>query len=57
MRCYICNRETNSFKKDPDGTYVSICAQCRNAIYEMNRRYDDITEDDLILLKEVDDDC
>lgn len=51
MRCYICNKETNNFRKDPDGKYVSICPTCRGIINDYNRRYLDADEDDIKLLK------
>lgn len=53
MRCQICNKETNSYRKDPDGKYVSICGQCRSAIYEANRRYEDIEDEDFKILKQT----
>lgn len=51
MRCYICNRETQNLKKDPDGKLVCICATCRKYIYDCNRTYQDITDEDIQLLK------
>ena len=51
MRCYICNRETDNLKRDPDGRLVSICSVCRKFIYDCNRLYQDITDDDVKLLK------
>lgn len=51
MRCYICNKETNNFEKDPDGKWVSICSQCRGQVYETKRIYKDIDEDDIKVLK------
>ena len=51
MRCYICNRETNNLKRDPDGKLVSICSTCRKYIYDCNRLYEDITDDDVKILK------
>lgn len=29
MRCYICNKETTDFHKEPDGRWISLCPQCR----------------------------
>lgn len=51
MRCYICNRETNNLRRDPDGKLVSICSTCRKYIYDCNRLYQDITDDDVKILK------
>jgi NMD protein affecting ribosome stability and mRNA decay len=51
MRCYICNKETNNFEKDPDGKWISICSQCRGHVFETKRIYRDIDEDDLRVLK------
>ena len=51
MRCYICNKEPNSFRRDPDGKFVSICAQCRQHIYDCNRLYQDIEDEDIRVLK------
>ena len=47
MHCYICDRETDSFKKDFDGRYVSICSECRESIRECNKIYKDVDEDDV----------
>ena len=51
MHCYICDRETNNFRKDPDSKYVSICNVCRAAINDYNRRYLDVDDEDIKLLK------
>lgn len=51
MRCYICNRETDNLRRDPDGKLVSICSVCRKYIYDCNRLYEDITDEDIQLLK------
>lgn len=51
MRCYICNRETSNFKRDPDGKITCICSVCRKYIYDCNRTYQDITDDDVKILK------
>lgn len=49
MRCYICNRETDNFQKQPDGKYVSICSHCSNIIRDTKRKnYEDIDEQDLV---------
>lgn len=47
MHCYICDRETTNFRKDPDGTFVCICSSCRKAINDCNKIYKDIYEDDV----------
>lgn len=47
MHCYICDKETNNLRKDPDGKLVSICASCRRAINDCNKLYKDIHEDDV----------
>lgn len=51
MKCYICNRETSSFRRDPDGKYVSICSVCRSIINEHKYVYEDITDEDIKILK------
>ena len=51
MRCYICNKETNNFEKDPDGKWISVCSQCRGFVFETKRIYRDIDEEDLRVLK------
>lgn len=47
MHCYICDRETNNLRRDPDGKLVSICSSCRAAINDCNKLYKDIYEDDV----------
>lgn len=49
MHCYICDRETNNFRRDPDGKYVSICSVCRKEIRDCNKLYKDIDEEELDL--------
>lgn len=51
MRCYICNRETNNLKRDPDGNLTAICAVCYHAINDCKYVYQDITEEDIKILK------
>lgn len=51
MHCYICDRETNNLRRDPDGKLVSICHTCLEAIRDCNRKYEDINEEDLKLSK------
>lgn len=49
MRCYICNRETDDFHKDPDGKWRSICSNCKSIIKDAARKnYEDVDEDDFI---------
>ena len=49
MRCYICNRETDNFKKQPDGKYISICSHCSSIIRDTARKdYEDVMEQDFI---------
>lgn len=52
MRCYICNKETDNIDIEPDGKLVSICLQCLKDVKECNKRYEDIEESDIKLLKE-----
>lgn len=54
MRCYICNKETDRTKTDPNGKTVYICHQCYKSIYHY---YKDIELEDIKLLKEIKDDC
>lgn len=52
MRCYICNRETDNFSKQPDGKWLSICSNCKNIIRDTKRRnYEDIDERDFVDLQ------
>ena len=51
MRCYICNRETINLKRDPDGNLTAICAVCYRAINDCKYVYQDITEEDIKILK------
>lgn len=51
MRCYICNRETDNLRKDPDGKMVSICTVCNCAINDCKYVYQDITDEDIKILK------
>ena len=37
MRCRICNNENGSIRKNPDGTYDCICADCMTVVYELLR--------------------
>ena len=49
MRCYICNRETEDFHKDPNGKWVSICPKCRNIIRDTQRtNYEDVEMQDFV---------
>lgn len=51
MRCYICNKETDNFRKDYDGRYVSICTECRRIIRDMVATYEDV-EDDVLEIEQ-----
>lgn len=67
MRCYCCDKETDNLRRDPDGTFISICSTCSKIIRDCNRLYEDIDEDELDLklakmssyefIKELDKQC
>lgn len=46
MHCMICDCNTNDFRKLPDGSYESICSNCRNEIRNCNGWNEDIDDDD-----------
>lgn len=46
MKCQICNRETDNFKKNKQtGKYESICNVCQNIIRGTDAVYQDFEED------------
>lgn len=65
MRCQICNRVTNNWKKNKHtGKYESICNKCQNIINSCTLQYEDFTDaliadieederDFLTILKEI----
>jgi len=63
MRCYICDRETTDFHKEPDGRWISLCPKCK----KKPKLYHDVNEEEcdmallrmspLDLIKEIDNEC
>lgn len=51
MRCYICNRETDNLRRDPDGKMTPICTVCYRFINDCKYTYQDITDEDIKILK------
>lgn len=45
MRCQICNRDTNNWRKNPKtGQYESICSYCQNIIDDSKNYYSNFDE-------------
>ena len=63
MRCYICDRETTDFHREPDGRWISLCPKCKSN----QQRYRDVNEEEcdmkllkmnpIDLIKEIDNEC
>ena len=51
MRWYICNRGTDNLRKDPDGKMTPICTVCNRVINDCKYVYQDITDEDIKILK------